>query len=426
MRTEGTRPSFARVATVRTILALVLAAADATSSAAQGAVEFDLILDARLVTTPNGTSFFDGGLGKTRYGARPRAVEAKIGQAIAVATWRPALTVDVGAQINVDAERDLGRRIDLVEARVRWQPALTSALGLDLRAGLFFPSLSVENTELGWLSPHTVSFSAINAWVGEEVRSIGFEGGPVIQFGETFVRPWASYTTRNDPSGTLLAWRGFAVHDRVTAIGDRIPLAPLRAFARPDLFPDQARWVEPVREVDDRWTWAAGADVRGPTFRARAMIQPETADKTAFDGEQYAWRTGYVSLGGSVSIGPLELLAQGLDGVTRMGKAPSGAAAVDNRFRAAFGLAAVVVRDHRVSLRYDAFEVADRDQFRVEDPNGETGSAWTFAYVAPLHEKAKLFVEVLRVDSTRTNRADLGQTQRQIETLGTLALRLTF
>jgi hypothetical protein len=403
-------------------LSVALAAAD---GAAQDSLELTLVLDGRLVTAPNATSFLDGGLGKTRYGSRPRAVRAEAGQVAGLAAWRATPALDLRVQVNLDAERDLGRRVDLVEAFARFRPGLTEALGLDVKAGLFFPSISVENTDPGWLSPYTTSFSAINSWIAEESRTVGVEGGPVIRVGETRVRPWGSFSKRNDPSGTLLSWRGFAIHDRVSRLGDRLPLAPLRSFDRPDLFPEQARWVEPLREVDGRWTWSAGADVAGPSYRVRAMFQPGTADEARFDGEQYAWRTGFLSLGASVAFGPVELLAQALDGTTRMGRTPRGPA-VDSGFRAAFGLASLSFHAHRVSIRYDAFEVDDRDAFLNEDANDESGSAWTFAYVVPLHERARVFLEVLRVDSTRTNRSDLRERPRQVETLGTLALRVRF
>ena len=54
------------------------------------------------------------------------------------------------------------------------------------------------------------------------------------------------------------------------------------------------------------------------------------------------------------------------------------------------------------------------------------GWAWTFAYAfmpAPHH---RITAELLRVDSTRTNRRDLGLDPRAVEILGTLSWRVTF
>lgn len=394
-----------------------------------GQERFDLrySVDARLVTTPPTASFLDGGLGKTRYGTKPRAVQAKLAQVVFVPTWHALTTLDVRAQLNVDAERDLGRRIDLVEAETRFRPALTDRLGLDVRAGLFFPRISLENTDTGWLSPYTVSFSAINSWIAEEVRSLGIEGGPTLRLDDTGteLRVSGSVTRRNDPAGTLLAWRGFAFHDRVTAAHDRVPLPPLRSFARPDLFPGQALYSQPLREVDSRWTWSASASLTSPKYRVRALYQPETADKTAFDGSQYAWKTGFLAVGGARNVGPAEFILQGIKGRTRMGRTPESQPAVDARFAALFGLATVALRDHRVTLRYDAFDVDDKDRAALTDPNDESGSAWTFAYSVGLSSHVRVFAELLRVTSSRTNRADLKERPRQIETLGTLNLRLS-
>jgi hypothetical protein len=79
-----------------------------------------------------------------------------------------------------------------------------------------------------------------------------------------------------------------------------------------------------------------------------------------------------------------------------------------------------------LSVRYDAFRVRDHDDFTVEDPNDETGSAWTFAYAFSPAPRHHITAELLRVDSTRTNRRDLGLDPRAVEILGTLSWRVTF
>src|SRR5258705_9405197 len=57
-----------------------------------------------------------------------------------------------------------------------YRPVSTSAFRWSIKAGAFFPPISLENTEIGWTSPWTLTPSAINAWVGEELRTIGLEG----------------------------------------------------------------------------------------------------------------------------------------------------------------------------------------------------------------------------------------------------------
>ena len=90
-----------------------------------------------------------------------------------------------------------------------------------------------------------------------------------------------------------------------------------------------------------------------------------------------------MALGAARSFGPLEFLAQGLDGDTHMGLVPGGRNAVIAHFQAAYLLASWTAGEsarHRLSGRYDVFRVRDRDDFAREDANDESGSAWTVAY----------------------------------------------
>lgn len=421
------RTGIAKLAFLTLLLASVPLAPRIAS--ADDRFKFNLVLEGRVATTPVAQSFLDGGLGKTRYGTEPRAVEAKLAQAAFLGRFeaRPDLTFRVHA--NVDAEHNFKRRVDLVEAVARYAPALTDALSLDIRAGLFFPTISLENIDPGWLSPYTTSFSAINAWIGEEVRNLGVEAGPSFRIGETQARLFGTFTRGNDPNGTLLAWRGFALHDRVSGFGDRLPLPDLASFKRPDLFPDQPREVQPLREVDQKWTWSTGLALTHEKYRVKILYQPRTANPGAFDGRQYAWRTGYWSAGAARSFGPVEVLAQGLDGETRMGVLPDRRNAVAARFQSLYVLASWLeptAGRHRATVRYDAFRVQDRDDFAIEDANDESGRAWTFAYTFSPNSRHRVTAELLHVDSTRTNRRDLGLEPGAIEILGTLSWRISF
>ena len=44
-----------------------------------------------------------------------------------------------------------------------------------MKTGAFFPTISLENDDLGWTSPYTLTPSAINSWIGDELRTIGSE-----------------------------------------------------------------------------------------------------------------------------------------------------------------------------------------------------------------------------------------------------------
>jgi hypothetical protein len=408
---------------------LAILAFGSSTARAGDRFKFNLVLDGRVLTTPVSTSFLDRGLGKTRYGHEPRAVEAKLAQAAFLGRLelRPDLTLRI--HTNVDAEHDFHRRVDLIEGVIRYNPAIDDHASFDVRAGLFFPTISLENTDRAWLSPYTTTFSSINSWIGEEVRSLGAEAGPSFRIAEAQLRFFGAFTRGNDPNGSLLAWRGFALHDRVSGLADRVPLPALRAFDRGGLFPEQPPHVQPMREVDQKWTWSSGLSLTHPGYRIKALYQPQTANPGAFDGEQYAWRTGYRAVGAARSFGRIEWLAQGLDGETRMGVVSGGRNAIIAKFQAAYIMASWTdseAAEHRLTARYDVFRVRDRDDFKVEDPNDESGSAWTLAYAFTPTARHRITAELLRIDSTRPNRRDLGLDPRAVEILGTLSWRVTF
>ena len=63
-----------------------------------------------------------------------------------------------------------------------WKPISAGIRAADgdvswsVKTGAFFPTISLENDDLGWTSPYTLTPSAINSWIGEELRTIGSEG----------------------------------------------------------------------------------------------------------------------------------------------------------------------------------------------------------------------------------------------------------
>ena len=97
--------------------------------------------------------------------------------------------------------------------------------------------------------------SAINTWVAEELRSTGAEftlsrrpsglGGA-----HTFSINVAAFMG-NDPAGSLLAWKGWSVHDRQSRFSDDLPLPPLPQIQPDGMFSEQDPYVEPFQEIDD-------------------------------------------------------------------------------------------------------------------------------------------------------------------------------
>ena len=71
----------------------------------------------------------------------------------------------------------LGRQAGLVEAFVLYRPPLSDSTRLRISVGHFFPPTSRENTGPLWSSPYSLTLSALNSWVAEEMRLTGAELG---------------------------------------------------------------------------------------------------------------------------------------------------------------------------------------------------------------------------------------------------------
>ena len=421
--------------TGRAVLALSLCASAAGAQEADdGALRWGALLDLRAARSSGSESWLSGGLGKTRYGALngSTAHQLALGQASLVADAKVSEILGAHVQVNLDAEPDAAAqraRAGLVEAFAFYRPEPTPRLRLRLKGGLFFPAISLEHPGLAWSTAHTITPSAINAWVGEELRSTGVEAVVAWSGDRHELSLLTSVFSNNDPAGTLLSWRGWAMHDRQTAAFDQLPLAPIASLAPGGEFEEAAAWSSPVREIDGRLGYHVGAEwtMRG-VADVRASFWDNNGDPAAFDGFQYAWYTEMLSLGARARLpGGAEAIAQYMDGTTEMGEeVPGRGFPVNNRFRAAFVLLTGARGPHRLTGRYDWFDVEDRDLFRLEDANDEDGHAWTFAYLATVNEHARLALEWLDVTSTRDSRVDLGLAPRGRERQIQASLRLVF
>jgi hypothetical protein len=416
------------------VLVLAAARASAQEEEAEPRLQWGALLDLRAARGSEEVSWLDGGLGKTRYGAKANGGRdlLAIGQASLVADARLTEILGAHVQVNLDADPDPANqraRVGLVEAFATFRPEPSPRVRLRFKGGLFFPPISLEHPGKAWSTVHTITPSAINAWVGEEVRATGIEATAAFRPGRHELSATAALFSNNDPAGTLLSWRGWALHDRQTAVFDELPLAPLPSLGPGGPFQeDPPPWDAPIREVDGRLGYYAGLGwAMDADHEVRAMFWDNNADPAAFDGFQYGWYTEFWSVAARFGLPKgAVLLAQYMDGTTEMGDLGDGVLAVDNRFRSAYALATAAYGRHRFTGRYDWFDVEDRDVLAVEDPNGEDGHAWTAAYLLTLHETTRLAVEWLRVASTRASRADLGLDTEATETQVQASLRIAF
>ena len=145
------------------------------------ALELITVLDLRYIQADSTASWLDAELGKARYGGDGRDGRSlfRIPQASIVFNTRATGSLFTHVHVNLDLEPEHpgGRygwdRIRLVEAFADWRWNFAPPLELRVKGGLFFPPISLENVGEAWSTFYTVTPSAINAWVGEEVRSTG-------------------------------------------------------------------------------------------------------------------------------------------------------------------------------------------------------------------------------------------------------------
>jgi hypothetical protein len=418
---------------LRRLLAGLILLVPAGAAADDPTIKVGGLVDVRYAHTDDMRSWLDGGPGKLRYGAgvNGRADLVRLSQVSLLldAELTPVLTAHL--QLNADAEPDeagLRARADLIEAFVLYRPELSERVRLRLRGGAFFPPISLEHEGPAWTSAYTITGSAANSWIGEEVRTMGAEGTVVLKWDRDEVRLTGAGFGSNDPAGTLLGWRGWALHDRQTGLGDRLAYPEIPGMGPGQPFERNARWVEPMVEVDGRIGWYGGAAVkRSGRFEARALRYDNRGLQTVFDGQQYAWMTRFNAFGVRVELpGRVQVLGQYMEGDTHMGRTPAGEEAVVVPFYAVYGLVSVPLRRHRLSVRYDWFRTEDEDGLGDLDPNAEDGEAWTACYAFEATKGLRFAAEVIRVESDRAIRPLLGDPLHAAETLLQVSWRTSF
>lgn len=372
------------------------------------------------------TPWTTGGVGKLRYGESDRGAT----RARWYVDYRGRIRPTLDARVVADYVSDASSGLAVTEAYLEWRPLPASMLRQRWKAGAFYPKLSLENIGPGWTSPYTLSSSAINTWVAEEVRAVGAEWSMQRRIGLAGspheVEAFAALLTQNDPAGALIAWKGWSVHDRQSRLGDRLPLPQLPQLQPGGLLQTQDPFTEPFREIDHAFGYYAGG---GWSYARRARVAvahyDNRADPLSVRGGQYAWRTRFDHLGAQLEMpGHVGLIVQWMHGDTAMGPWIGSAYLVDADFESWFALATRTFGRQRLSLRYDAFDVVDNDGTTADD-NGERGHAWSVAYRVRRSPTLELAVEWQRITTERPAWAYFGMPIRAAEQLLTLQLGVT-
>ena len=399
----------------RYLLAIALCAFASCQPALAGdRLELTGLLDARVVATDGTPSYLNGGLGRTRFDGDHEGLQ--FGRLMLGARFRLTDTVTVHAVAEAYGDGD-SLPAGLSQAYVDWRPFPIRPVRFRLRAGAFYPPVSLEHRQAGWTNPYTLSASALNTWIGEEFRVVGTEfearwlgasqgyNGDVALVGAAF--GW------NDGAGTVVADRGWALTDRPSLLLGGLGHAHEHLYT----------------ELDGRAGYYAGVTWRhGESLEIRALHYDNRADPGAHNSRyDFAWETRYTAVG--VRYEPTDqvtLLAQHLDGKTYVGADTLGPAQFELRLQAWYGMASYERGAHRLSVRYDHFANRQDRGFDPDYTADDTGHALTVAWFERIDQHWEVVAELLRVRSTFPPRFDFNIGPAVTDRQAQLAVRYWF
>ena len=387
---------------------LILLAAAGASRATDGEVS----LDTRLVTSDAYPSFMDGGLGTVRFGSDDSGLRLGRARFAVTQPLGEVFSAHLDASVFDDKDRSA---LGVTEAYLLFRPYPRGGYRFRLKAGGFYPPVSLENRSSGWESPYTLSYSAINSWLAVEVRTLGVEGtldwlgtrtGHAFDLGVTGgVFGW------NDRAGVMVASNGFVVTDRQTPLFGRLGQPGVRPL----------NGAEPFMEIDHRAGVYGGLEAR---YLDRAVLRvlryDNRADPAAADSVSHvlAWETRFTSAGLRVEADHgWTAIVQWLGGDTTI--APPSLT-LNWPFQSTFALLSKRIGRSTLSARYDRFAVQTN---APEVYGAQDGHAWTAAYIFDANAHWRFTLEWVRVTSSSVNREEQGGPPLASETQWQLAIR---
>ena len=383
------------------------------------ASNFEFDGDVRLVGVDGQKSWVDGGFGKLRSGSNGDVtVQPQLGNASIV--WKPQLTWSIGAIVVGGIEGGQRTNAGLSQAYVTFRPMRSSNLAFSARVGLMWPPLSLEHEGADWHVKDSITPSAINSWIGEEVRPVAAEANLAFTIGDSKLRATVALMAANDTAGTLLTFRGWALHDRTTLAFNRQPLPPLD----PDIASYQASYTHPLSDISPgfarrpgyyvKLAWAPAAPVRLELFRYDNEANPEAINSNL----EWGWHTSFEEAGVVADLGSgAELKAQALSGRTLMGYPENGLRWIHNRFRSAYVLLTCPFGPIGLTGRVDLFDTRNNGT----DVNSEYDEHGWSGMIAAKHDWKHFtgLLELLHVWSRRNELEVVGldpsQAQSQVQ-----------
>lgn len=364
-------------------------------------------------------AWIDGGYGRGRF---DDGSGLALGEATVV--WRPRLTDSLRLHLNFQYQPQIDELPDAVEAYVAYRSQSGGPVDLTARLGSFFPIVSLEHDDLFWSTIDTITPSAINSWITEEVRLNGLELTARRRTSLGLFAVTGAVFGANDTAGALLAFRGWAIHDLKSAVTSELTLPSTPPGRRLDV-PSQAGFTRPTGELDDRAGYFGKLQWQsGPTLVAFSHYD-NAGSRLALDAGQYAWETRFTQIAIRMQTpGNITLTAQAMAGQTQMG--PSIPEVLyDADFSSAFGMAGRVIGPGQLAVRAETFRMRD-NSFRDRDDQDEEGWAVTVGWVQDFGPGQQLRLELQRIDSERPGLAALGLAPEQTQTSAQAAVQFGF
>ena len=353
----------------------------------QSSVWMRALLDARLVGGGPAPSWTDRGPGKLRYGGS--TTQAGFQQSTRFALSQAALQIGAAlpweirgqVQLNIEPNVADGYHPWLVEAILRREWGDGGA-GWGIQSGVMHVPFSLENVGPAWSPEYTISSSALNSWLWEDISLAGAEGEwwhttrSGIRLGAL-----AGAGYGGDQIGRLLALRGWVMGDTIGGINGNLAL------------PNRAERTDIFNERDHRpalYSWLSLGD-EGEI----ASVKLGVIDNRGDESRPGVWHTRFTTVG--LVLHPLprvDVLAQYLDGVARVA-APSN----DSSLSASYVLLSYHFKQQRLSIRYDEFRVHDLDG--GPSSTSEHGDAVTASYLVQLGLRHRIAFEHIWMNSQR-------------------------
>jgi hypothetical protein len=343
-------------------------------------------------------SWTTGGFGRFDIGADAAGDHATRTTALAQlgADWTPTTWLTAHGQVLARSEPSgtEGKRFGVVEAYAdlhseRWR----------LRGGYFFLGTSREHTDPLWTSPYTITYSALNTWIGQEVRPVGAD----LQYSPSFyVTLGATAFRDNDTMGTLPAGRGWTLGNRLSVYDESLPVpgaAPTKPF---------------TGDLDGKWGHSERVRLQIPE---RAMLQVTHLDNRAelvTRRNLEPWLTRFDIVGAQVGLtGPWTLAAEWMSGDTTVGF-PGGTFTLD--FDTVYLLGSYKREHDRISVRVERFSTSD----------DEDGRAWTVAWFRERNANLRAGIEYVHVTGDHPSAIDAGFSPETGGSMVTVELRYKF